>query len=144
MGIIGGIGAPELVIILFVALLLFGPKNLPKLGEAMGKTVKGIRRGMDGDDEEDDAPKASSAATKKKAAAKDEAKVEDEVDDEVDDEDDAEGGDEEDAPFARSGVGLAAAAADLERDERKERAARMKKRGVTPKRDKAERTATAA
>ncbi len=140
MGIIGGIGAPELVIILFVALLLFGPKNLPKLGEAMGKTVKGIRRGMDGDDEEDDAPKASSAATKKKAAAKEEAKVEDEADDE----DDAEGGDEEDAPFARSGVGLAAAAADLERDERKEHAARMKKRGVTPNRDKAERTATAA
>lgn len=140
MGIIGGIGAPELVIILFVALLLFGPKNLPKLGEAMGKTVKGIRRGMDGGDEEDDAPKASSAATKKKAAAKEEAKGEDEVDDE----DDAEGGDEEDAPFARSGVGLAAAAADLERDERKERAARMKKRGVTPRRDKAERTATAA
>ncbi len=47
MGIIGGIGVPELLIILVVALLIFGPKNLPKLGNALGKTVKNIRSGME-------------------------------------------------------------------------------------------------
>lgn len=43
----------EWVIILIVALLIFGPKNLPKLGAAFGKTVKNLREGLgDGKDEE--------------------------------------------------------------------------------------------
>ena len=41
-----GMGVPELVIILIVILLIFGPKNLPKLGSAFGKTVKNLREGM--------------------------------------------------------------------------------------------------
>ncbi len=50
MGIIGGIGVPELLIILVVVLLIFGPKNLPKLGASLGKTVKNIRKGMGDED----------------------------------------------------------------------------------------------
>ncbi len=45
-----GLGAPELIVILAVALVLFGPKNLPKLGSAVGKTVKNFREGMETDD----------------------------------------------------------------------------------------------
>lgn len=41
-----GMGMPELLIILAVILLIFGPKNLPKLGSALGKTVKNLRDGM--------------------------------------------------------------------------------------------------
>ncbi len=41
-----GLGVPELLIILVVILLIFGPKNLPKLGSALGKTVKNIREGL--------------------------------------------------------------------------------------------------
>jgi sec-independent protein translocase protein TatA len=41
-----GLGMPELLIILAVALLIFGPKNLPKLGASLGKTVKSMREGM--------------------------------------------------------------------------------------------------
>ena len=44
---LGGIGIPELLIILAVILLIFGPKNLPKLGSALGKTVKNLREGME-------------------------------------------------------------------------------------------------
>ena len=44
-----GMGMPELLIILAVILLIFGPKNLPKLGGAIGKTVKNLRDGMGGD-----------------------------------------------------------------------------------------------
>ena len=40
----------EWVVILIVALLIFGPKNLPKLGKSLGSTVKNIREGMEGDD----------------------------------------------------------------------------------------------
>ena len=43
-----GLGVPELLIILAVALLIFGPKNLPKLGNALGRTVKNLRDGMGG------------------------------------------------------------------------------------------------
>ncbi len=43
-----GMGMPELLIILAVILLIFGPKNLPKLGSALGKTVKNLREGMGG------------------------------------------------------------------------------------------------
>lgn len=46
-----GMGASELVVILLVALVIFGPKNLPKLGASMGKTVKNFREGMEGDNE---------------------------------------------------------------------------------------------
>ena len=44
-----GLGVPELAIILIVVLLIFGPKNLPKLGSAIGKGVKSLREGIGGD-----------------------------------------------------------------------------------------------
>lgn len=44
------LGPFEIIVILIVALLIFGPKNLPKLGSALGKTVKNVREGMEGDD----------------------------------------------------------------------------------------------
>ncbi len=47
-----GMGPLELMIILGIALLIFGPKNLPKLGKSLGQTVKNVREGMEGDDEE--------------------------------------------------------------------------------------------
>lgn len=47
-----GLGMPELLIILAVALLIFGPKNLPKLGSALGRTVKNLREGMGGGKQE--------------------------------------------------------------------------------------------
>lgn len=53
-----GMGVPELLVILIIALVIFGPKNLPKLGSALGKTVKNVREGMDeGESSEADADK---------------------------------------------------------------------------------------
>ncbi len=75
----------EWVVILIVALLIFGPKNLPKLGKSLGSTVKNIREGMEGDSndvetvvEESEEDKeiadleAKLAAAKKKKAEADE------------------------------------------------------------------------
>lgn len=39
-----GLGMPELIVILLVVLIVFGPRNLPRLGTALGKTVKKIGR----------------------------------------------------------------------------------------------------
>lgn len=50
-----GMGVPELLIILVVILLIFGPKNLPKLGASLGKTVKSLREGMAFDKKDDEA-----------------------------------------------------------------------------------------
>lgn len=76
-----GLGVPELVIILVVVLLIFGPKNLPKLGASLGKTVKSLREGMafdKKDDEveeivevvEDDEPEVASASETETKAVK--------------------------------------------------------------------------
>lgn len=52
VGLLGGIGAPELVVILVIVLVLFGPKRLPQLGSSLGKTVKNIREGMESEDDD--------------------------------------------------------------------------------------------
>ncbi|MDI6725137.1 MAG: twin-arginine translocase TatA/TatE family subunit [Methanobacterium sp.] len=41
---IGGLGMPELLIILFVVLLLFGSKKLPELAKGMGKALGEFKR----------------------------------------------------------------------------------------------------
>ena len=41
------LGPMELVVILIVVLLIFGPKNRPKLGRAIGKSVTNLREGLD-------------------------------------------------------------------------------------------------
>ena len=61
------LGWLELVIILVVILLIFGPKNLPKLGNAIGRTVKNLRKGMDGED--DIEPKVTHAEATEGTAA---------------------------------------------------------------------------
>jgi sec-independent protein translocase protein TatA len=50
-----GLGVQELLIILAIVILIFGPRKLPELGSAIGRTIKGFRRGMKEADL-DDAP----------------------------------------------------------------------------------------
>lgn len=38
-----GLGAGEILIILVIAFLLFGPKQLPEVGRQVGKAVKGLK-----------------------------------------------------------------------------------------------------
>ena len=38
-----GLGIPELVLILVIALVVFGPKKLPEISKALGKSIKEFR-----------------------------------------------------------------------------------------------------
>jgi TatA/E family protein of Tat protein translocase len=40
----GTIGGPELILILVIALIVFGPRKLPEIGKSMGKVVGEFRR----------------------------------------------------------------------------------------------------
>jgi sec-independent protein translocase protein TatA len=42
-----GLGAPELIIILIVVLLLFGSTRLPKLARSLGEASKEFKKGQD-------------------------------------------------------------------------------------------------
>ena len=62
------IGTNEMLIILVVVLLIFGPKNLPKLGKMFGKTINGFKKGMEDEESEETVEKVE----EKKAVKKDE------------------------------------------------------------------------
>lgn len=39
-----GLGTPEIVVILVVALILFGPKKLPEIGKSIGQGIREIKK----------------------------------------------------------------------------------------------------
>ncbi len=43
-----GIGLPELVVIMVVALVVFGPRRLPEVGAALGKSIRDFKKSFDG------------------------------------------------------------------------------------------------
>lgn len=57
MGGLASIGVPGLIIILVIVLIIFGPRKLPEIGGAVGKTFSEFKRStkglMDDEDEED-------------------------------------------------------------------------------------------
>lgn len=76
----GKIGTTELLVVLAIVLIIFGPKALPKLGRSLGKTLGSFRKGMN-DDEDDDEEEVVVKKKKKKTVDK---KADDEDDEEED------------------------------------------------------------
>ncbi|MGL1931397.1 MAG: twin-arginine translocase TatA/TatE family subunit [Desulfotalea sp.] len=62
-----GLGAPELIVILVIVVLLFGGNKLPELGSSIGKALKSFKKGIGEVEEEgknivDDIPGIKEAA----------------------------------------------------------------------------------
>ena len=70
----------DLVVILVIALLIFGPKKLPEMGSAIGKSIKEFRKGMNEltapKDEHEEESKLANSATELPPVASDMSKLE--------------------------------------------------------------------
>ena len=53
----GGIGMPELLIVLVIILIIFGAGKLPEIGKGLGKGIRNFRNATTGKDEIDVSPK---------------------------------------------------------------------------------------
>ena len=48
-----GLGLPEVMVVLVIALVLFGPSKLPSLGKSLGETIRGFKKGLEQESPED-------------------------------------------------------------------------------------------
>ncbi|MBK5218669.1 MAG: twin-arginine translocase TatA/TatE family subunit [Thermoleophilia bacterium] len=50
----GNIGPLEIIIVLIIALIVFGPKRLPELGSSLGRGIREFKETITGDKRDDD------------------------------------------------------------------------------------------
>jgi sec-independent protein translocase protein TatA len=72
--VFNGIGPPELLIVLVIVLVIFGPKRLPGLGRSLGSGMREFRDSISGkgssrDDDDDDDARATDTDTRRQANA---------------------------------------------------------------------------
>lgn len=53
------IGPMEILVVLIIALVVFGPKRLPELGQSVGKGIREFRGSLSGDGKDDDEEKSA-------------------------------------------------------------------------------------
>ena len=49
------IGPLEIIVVLIIVLIVFGPKRLPEMGRSLGKGIREFKNSVTGNDEEDEA-----------------------------------------------------------------------------------------
>ena len=59
---IGRFGVPELLIVLALALLIFGPKKIGDLGKGLGEAIRGFKSSVSENDSESTSEKAKDSA----------------------------------------------------------------------------------
>jgi sec-independent protein translocase protein TatA len=60
-----GIGMPELIVILVIALIFFGPGKLPDLGNSLGKAIRGFKKAVEEPDKKSEVSKDGKSEDKK-------------------------------------------------------------------------------
>jgi sec-independent protein translocase protein TatA len=48
-----GLGIQELLVILVIALVIFGPSKLPQIGSGLGKAIRDFKKGVTGDENDE-------------------------------------------------------------------------------------------
>ena len=64
----GPIGIPELIIVLVILLVIFGPKRLPDLGRSLGRGMREFKDSVTGKDSEELPPARADEPAKPSAA----------------------------------------------------------------------------
>jgi sec-independent protein translocase protein TatA len=41
-----GLGLPEMIVVLVIALVFFGPSKLPSLGKSLGESIRGFKKAI--------------------------------------------------------------------------------------------------
>jgi sec-independent protein translocase protein TatA len=41
-----GMGMPEMIVVLVIGLVVFGPSKLPSLGKSLGEAIRGFKKGI--------------------------------------------------------------------------------------------------
>ena len=49
-----GLGMPELIVVLIIALVIFGPSKLPSLGKGIGEAIRGLKKGLEEEPSKED------------------------------------------------------------------------------------------
>jgi sec-independent protein translocase protein TatA len=60
-----GLGIQELLIILAIALVIFGPSKLPQIGAGLGKAIRDFKKGVSSTDEDEETDKNGKKPTGK-------------------------------------------------------------------------------
>ncbi|MBL9037074.1 MAG: twin-arginine translocase TatA/TatE family subunit [Archangium sp.] len=68
-----GLKLPELLLIFFAVMLLFGATRLPQLGSSLGAAIRNFKRGFSGEDEKDPAKKLADGASPEGLTSNDKA-----------------------------------------------------------------------
>jgi sec-independent protein translocase protein TatA len=59
----GNIGLPEIIVVLVLALIIFGPKRLPELGHSLGKGIREFKGSISGENDEPPATRSIEGST---------------------------------------------------------------------------------
>jgi sec-independent protein translocase protein TatA len=66
---LGNIGPLEIIVVLIIALIVFGPKRLPELGNSLGKGIREFKDSVTGENKDDGDDDDVKAVTASKATA---------------------------------------------------------------------------
>jgi sec-independent protein translocase protein TatA len=76
----GGIGLPEVLLVLAIVLIIFGPKRLPALGRSLGSGMRNFKESISGkdkgeDEDDDDRPELTKATAEPEQSPAEERQV---------------------------------------------------------------------
>ena len=67
------IGPLEIIVVLVIVLIIFGPKRLPELGHSLGKGIREFRGSISGENDDDDKPKTINSTATEESTEKHES-----------------------------------------------------------------------